>query len=221
VEPITALVDLNKPAYRLGIAAIKVGWKPHRLDVSVSSERPIYKVRELAKVRVHVTRADGGALPEGTEVAVAAVDGALLELAPNPSWNLLASMMGERGLEVYTSTAQMQVVGKRHYGRKSVPSGGGGGRDRTRELFDTLLYWKGRVALDAQGDALVSVPLNDSLSEFRIVAVANGGSGFFGTGSTTVNTTQDLIILSGFRRWYVRGTSSWRPSPCATQRIIR
>ena len=39
-------------------------------------------------------------------------------------------MMGERGLEVFTSTAQMQVVGKRHYGRKAVPHGGGGGRER-------------------------------------------------------------------------------------------
>ncbi len=196
-EEITALVDLNKPAYRLGIAAIKVGWKPHRLDVRVSSDHAIYKVRDRAPVKVHVSRADGGPLPAGTEVAIAAVDGALLELAPNHSWDLLAAMMGERGLEVLTSTAQMQVVGKRHYGRKAVPGGGGGGRDRTRELFDSLLFWKGRVVLDAAGDATVTIPLNDSLSEFRIVAVASGGAGFFGTGNTVFNTTQDLILLSG------------------------
>ncbi len=196
-EEITATVDLNKPAYRLGIAAIKVGWKPHRLDVRVAPERATYKVRDRAAVRIHVTRADGGALPAGTEVAIAAVDGALLELAPNRSWDLLAAMMGERGLEVITSTAQMQVVGKRHYGRKAVPGGGGGGRDRARELFDSLLFWKGRVPVDAAGDALVSIPLNDSLSEFRVVAVVNGAAGFFGTGSTVINTTQDLILLSG------------------------
>ncbi len=69
--------------------------------------------------------------------------------------------------------------------------------DRARELFDSLLYWKGRVTLDPQGDALIDVPLNDSLSEFRIVAVASGASGFFGTGSTRITTTQDLILLSG------------------------
>ena len=72
------------------------------------------------------------------------MDEALLELAPNPSWELLDAMMGERGLEVWTSTAQMQVVGKRHYGRKAVPHGGGGGRERARESFDTLL--RGRRA---------------------------------------------------------------------------
>jgi len=194
---ITALVDLNKPAYRLGVAEIKVGWKPHRLDVHVVPDRKTYQVRDKAQVHIHVSRADGGALGPGSEVAVAAVDEALLELASNPSWSLLDAMMGERGLEVLTSTAQMQVVGKRHYGRKAVPHGGGGGRDGARERFDSLLLWKGRVTLDAHGDATVSVPLNDSLSSFRVVAIAHSGAQHFGTGSAEIATAQDLILVSG------------------------
>ena len=59
-------------------------------------------------------------------------------------------MLGERPVEVITATAQGQVIGKRHFGRKALPPGGGGGRAGARELFDTLLLWKGRVALDAQ-----------------------------------------------------------------------
>src|SRR6202008_4419961 len=123
----------------------------------------------------------------------------LLELAPNRSWDLLDAMMGRRGTEVWTSTAQMQVVGKRHYGRKAAPHGGGGGRerDRARAQFDSLLLWKGRVKLDAQGNAVVPITLNDSLTSFRIVAVANGAAQLFGTGSATINTTQDLIVVAG------------------------
>ncbi len=198
-QQITALVDLNKPAYRLGLASVQVGWKAHRLDVSVTADHPTYRVRDKATVRMHVARADGRPLPAGTEVAVAAVDEALLDLAANPSWDVLRAMMGERGLEVWTSTAQTQVVGKRHYGRKAVTAGGGGGRDRdrARELFDSLLFWKARLRVDERGDASVTVPLNDSLSAFRIVAVANASTGLFGTGSTVINTTQDLILLSG------------------------
>jgi uncharacterized protein YfaS (alpha-2-macroglobulin family) len=197
IEEISALVDLNKPAFRLGIAAVKVGWKPHRLDVHVTTERSTYKVREHAPISIRVVRDDGAPLPPGTEVAIAAVDQALLDLMPNRSWNLLAAMMGERGIEVSTATAEMQVVGKRHYGRKAVPSGGSGGQDRTRELFDSLLYWKARVALDANGEAKIDIPLNDSLTEFKIVAIASGARGLFGTGSTTINSTQELIVLSG------------------------
>jgi alpha-2-macroglobulin len=94
-------------------------------------------------------------------------------------------------------TAQMHVVGKRHFGLKALPSGGGGGRRTTRELFDTLLLWKARVPLDAEGRATVEVPLNDSLTTFRIVAVATGGSETFGTGAVSIRTTQDLMILPG------------------------
>ncbi len=194
---ITALVDLNKPAYRLGMAEIRVGWKPHRLDVRVTPEQTTYRVREKAKVRIKVTRANGGRLPAGTEVAIAAVDEALLELMPNRSWALLEAMMGIRGLEVWTSTAQMQVVGKRHYGKKAVLHGGGGGREVARELFDTLLMWRARVVLDANGEAMVTVPLNDSMTSFRIAAIAHSGAQLFGTGTAAIATTQDLILMSG------------------------
>ncbi|MGH8201434.1 MAG: alpha-2-macroglobulin family protein [Steroidobacteraceae bacterium] len=200
-EELTALVDLTKPAYRLGIAQINVGWRPHRLEVQVQPRRSVYKVRDRVAVQVHVARADGQPLPAGGEVAVAAVDEALLDLLPNDSWDLLRAMMGQRGLEVWTSTAQIQVVGKRHYGRKAVPAGGGGGRGRSlgraRELFDSLLSWQPRIALDAQGNATVMIPLNDSLSAFRIVAVADDGAELYGTGSATIHTTQDLILTSG------------------------
>jgi alpha-2-macroglobulin len=91
----------------------------------------------------------------------------------------------------------MQVIGKRHYGRKALPHGGGGGRQAARELFDTLLLWKGRVPLDEQGEARIEVPLNDSLTSFRIVAVASAASDLFGSGSTAVRTTQDLMLISG------------------------
>lgn len=193
----TSLVDLSKPSYRLGNAEIRVGRAPYRLEVRVTPERPVYRIREEARVRLKVARADGTTPPAGAEVALAVVDEGLLELSPNPSWALLDAMMGRRGIEVWTSTAQMQIVGKRHYGRKAVPHGGGGGRERARELFDTLLAWHGRIPLDESGEAEIVVPLNDSLTSFRIVAVAHAGAALFGTGSATIATTQDLMLLSG------------------------
>ena len=42
--------------------------------------------------------------------------------------------MARRGEEVETSTAQMQVIGKRHFGRKAVAAGGGGGRQSARAV---------------------------------------------------------------------------------------
>ena len=117
------MVDLGKPAYKLGIAEINVGWKEHELKVNVSSDRKVYKVRQKAKVKIKVTTAGGKAPPAGSEVAVAAVDQGLLELMPNRSWEILSAMMGRRGYGVRTSTAQMQVIGKRHFGLKALAPG--------------------------------------------------------------------------------------------------
>jgi len=193
----TALVDLAKPAFKLGVTELRVGWRAHELKVTVTPERDVYRVRDTARVKIATRTADGQPPPPGSEIALAAVDEGLLELLPNRSWNLLERMMQRRRYGVSTATAQMQVVGKRHYGLKALPQGGGGGRDITRELFDTLLLWKGRVPLDARGEAVVTVPLNDSLTSFRIVAVATGGVQLFGTGTATIRSTQEIMILAG------------------------
>ncbi len=189
-------MDLSKPAFRLGLAEIRVGNAGHRLDVTVTPDKASYPVRGKARVAIQVKLPDGKPAANG-EVALAAVDQALLELMPNTSWDLLDAMLQRRGYGVETSTAQMEIIGRRHYGRKAVPAGGGGGKSPTRELFDTLLLWNPRVQLDAEGRASIEVPLNDSLTSFRIVAVADLGLGRFGTGSATIAATQDLQVISG------------------------
>lgn len=192
----TALVDLSKPAFRLGLAEIRVGTLAHQIDVKVASDKISYPVRGQARITITGKLPDGKPAA-GAEVALAAVDQSLLELMPNDSWNLLEAMLQRRSWGVSTSTAQMEIVGRRHYGRKAVPAGGGGGKSPTRELLDTLLLWKPAIVLDASGQATVTVPLNDALTTFRIVAVADAGTGLFGTGQTSIQSTQDLQIISG------------------------
>jgi hypothetical protein len=192
----TAMVDLSKPAFRLGVAEIRVGSKAHQLDVRVQTDRATYAVRGTAKATITV-KLPNGQPAANAEVALAAVDQALLELMPNTSWNLLDAMLQRRAWGVETATAQMEIIGRRHYGRKAVPAGGGGGHSGARELLDTLLLWNPAVKLDANGQAVVTVPLNDALTTFKIVAVADASTGLFGTGFASIRATQDLQIISG------------------------
>ena len=192
----TTLVDLSKPAFRLGLAEIRVGTKSHQLDVTVKTDKESYAVRSQAKTTITV-KLPNGQPAANAEVALAAVDQALLELMPNNSWGLLEAMLQRRSWGVETSTAQMEIIGRRHYGRKAVAAGGGGGRGSTRELLETLLLWNPKVQLDANGQAVVNVPLNDALTTFKIVAIADAGTGLFGTGQTSIKATQDLQIISG------------------------
>ncbi|MBC7455702.1 MAG: hypothetical protein H7335_18815, partial [Massilia sp.] len=194
----TALVDLTKPAFRMGVAQIRVGWDAYALKVQVTPDKQVYKVRDRAFVNIHVSDAAGKPVAN-TEIALAAVDEGLLSLAAPTSWQLLEAMMQRRPEEVTTSTAQSQVIGKRHFGKKSAAPGGGGGGEgaNARELFDTLLLWKPVVQLDARGNARVEVPLNDSLTAFRIAAVAHADDMHFGSGTATIRTTQEVMLFSG------------------------
>jgi len=193
----TALVDLARPSFRLGITPLRVGWKPYELAVSVNTSQTKYKVRENVSASVAVKDYLGKVPKAGGEVLVAVVDEALLELSPNPTWKLLDAMMGLRGHDVSTSTGQSQIIGRRHFGLKAKPSGGSGGKSPTRSLFNTLVYWKGKLTLDKEGKANFQFPLNDSLTSFKIVAVVSSGVYEFGTGSTSIQTNQDIQTFSG------------------------
>jgi uncharacterized protein YfaS (alpha-2-macroglobulin family) len=103
-------------------------------------------------------------------------------------------------LAVATASAQNQIIGKRHFGQKAKPVGGGGGLEASdqRELFDPIIYWNPELKLDDDGEAKISFNLNDSITGFRIVAVATAGDQFFGTGRADIVATKDLILYSGF-----------------------
>lgn len=205
--------DPGRPWFKLGGAEIEIPPEAFKLDVKVNTDRASYRTRDKAKVRIEVRRADGNPLPAGAEVALAVVDEALLQLAANPSWDILSAMFKRRNYAVEHATTSSKLVTRPAFGlANAVQSRGGAAaapsaekmtfeaEERAspeRHLFDTLLLWRGRVILDAEGQATVEVPLNDSLSEFRIVAVAQAGTDLFGFGDTYIHSTKPLQILAG------------------------
>lgn len=191
-----ALVDLAKPSFRFGVTGFSIHNPEHQLYLSLSTDKPEYQIRQKAKVTVKGRLADSKPAAKAN-VAVFVVDKALLELSANNTTDLYKAMLRERGLSVGTATAQSEVVGRRHYGRKAIPAGGGGGRAPTRELFDTLVYWQGNAVLDEQGQATLEFTLNDSISKFEIVAVADLDQDKFGTGRVDFVSNQDLQVISG------------------------
>lgn len=188
----TAMVDLGKPTFRLGTTGLEIDYRQQQLKVDLSTDKTVYQPRETATVKVKVRTAEGKIPAAGTRVALAVVDSALLQLSPNPSFQMLEQMYQFGPLEVKTFTSQSQIIGKRHYGKKAVTFGGGGGRRPVRELFDSLVYWNPSVELNEQGEATVPVKLNDSLTQFEIAAAATSALDNFGNGKTTITAYQNL-----------------------------
>lgn len=204
----TTLVDLARPTYRLGLVPFRVEDQTDRLDVTVSTEKAVYAPGQTVPVTVQVSLPDGSPA-SGATLAFVAVDQALLELSGNTTWAVLQAMRQPHDYGVDTATAQSQVVGRRHFGRKALPAGGGGGKSPTRELLETLLAWHPDITLDEQGRATIALALNDAITEFALVAVADFGAARFGTGQALVRSVRDLQVISGLPP-LVRDGDTWQ-----------
>src|SRR3546814_8399345 len=117
--PPTALVDLAKPAYRMGIARIKVGWEGHRLGVKVKADKEKYSVRETVKASIEVKTPNGKA-PKNADGPFAAVDEALPHRAPNENTRRahvrtsVTNAHPESRLRPEQKTAQASINGRAH-----------------------------------------------------------------------------------------------------------
>ncbi|CAM5210504.1 hypothetical protein OURE66S_01659 [Oligella ureolytica] len=196
----TALIDLNKPSFRYGITELKVNDPDRQFDLQITLDQATYQLRETATARIKGVLHDGTPASKAS-VAVAVVDEALLELAEHNSSNIINSMRRERGYGVLTATAQSEVIGRRHYGRKAVAAGGAAAdlakRGGTRELFDTLLLWHPSIELDTNGEATIPILLNDSISRFKVIAVGDHGVERFAEAQAEFNSAKDLQLISG------------------------
>ena len=192
------LVDLGKPVMKMGLSEIKVGWAAHKLSVNVSTDKKKYNVRDTATVKIKLETPDGSLMPKNTEVILVALDESLLLLRSNASFDLLAAMMTQRGHGVEASSNLNQVIGRRHFGLKAKPPGGGGGlMEGPREKFDPLLAFIPNLKVNDKGEVETKIKLNDSISSFRIVAIAHAGANLFGTGKVNIVTNKDIILYSG------------------------
>jgi uncharacterized protein YfaS (alpha-2-macroglobulin family) len=82
--------------------------------------------------------------------------------------------------------------------RIGAPDAAGGAKPPpARTLLDSLLYWQADVPVDDRGNAVVSFPVKDALSRFRLVAVASAGTEDFGTGMAVLDVAKDVQITAG------------------------
>jgi uncharacterized protein YfaS (alpha-2-macroglobulin family) len=70
-------------------------------------------------------------------------------------------------------------------------------QQRTRRDFTTLAHWQTDITLDEHGEAIATLQMPESLTNWRIVAIATEGSDRYGEGDSKIKTSQSVQILSG------------------------
>jgi uncharacterized protein YfaS (alpha-2-macroglobulin family) len=193
--------DLGRPTYRLGFANIKVDWAQFRSNVTVTLNKDTFHPKETVEVQATVSP-ETGTLSEGT-VTFIALEEKILELKNNDTYQLLDALMQMRGHAVNTITSldriETQSYGAREGAnpRKGGDEGGDGGSNNEfkRKLFDALVAFKTDVPV-VNGVARFTFKANDSLTRFKVIAIAMDAKNKFGTGEATYLSAQDVQSYS-------------------------
>ncbi len=183
----------GRPRVKVGYITIPVAADSKALKVEITADKKTYAPGD--DVSVTVKALDAAGKPVTGEMALMAVDQGSLMLTGFVTPNAFSTFYAEAGLGVTTTDSRIHLIGRRSYGVKGEPEGGGGGDDaqRLRSKFLAVAYWNPSVVTDANGVAKVTFKLPDNLTTFRIMAVA-ATADQFGSGEQEIITKKPFML---------------------------
>ena len=199
--------DPGKPTFRLGYVELQVEDASKRLKVTAKAEKDEFRPANTAHVSVTVADAEGK--PASSEVTLWAVDYGVLSLTAFATPDVLRSVYVPKALQVVTTDNRQRIVSRRVLIPKGADEGGGGGEEpgagTLRKDFRVLAFWVGSVVTDANGRTTVDVKLPESLTTYRIMAVAGDKRSRFGSGESEIRINKPLTLKPTFPRFLARG----------------
>jgi uncharacterized protein YfaS (alpha-2-macroglobulin family) len=199
--------DPGKPSYRLGYVELKVEDARKRLAVDVKANRDEYRPASRARVDVNVRDVDGR--PAQSEVTLWAVDYGVLSLTGYKTPDVLKSIWLQKALQVVNDDSRERIVSRRVLTPKGASEGGGGGRDAgpgtIRKDFRVLAFWLGSLQTDRRGHARTDVTLPESMTTYRIMAVAADKASRFGWRDAEIRVNKPVLLTAAFPRFLAVG----------------
>ena len=202
--------DPGKPAFRLGYVQLKVEDRSKRLTVAVTANSEEYRPANAARVNIDVK--DHRGVASIAEVTLWAVDYGVLSLTAFRTPDILESVYVPKALQVTNADNRQRIVSRRALIPKGEDAGGGGGSDSgvdaLRKDFRVLAFWVGSIVTDASGRATVDLKLPESLTTYRIMAVAADKTSRFGSGDSEIRINKPVTLKPAFPRFLAVGDSA-------------
>ena len=199
--------DPGKPSFRLGYVQLGVEDATKRLTVAVAANKEEYRPANNALVTLDVKDREGRAAP--SEVTLWAVDYGVLSLTGYKTPDVLGSVYVKKALQVLTEDGRQKIISRRVLTPKGDTDGGGGGVESAassvRQDFRVLAFWIGSVTTDARGHATVDLKLPESLTTYRIMAVAGDRVSRFGFADTEIRINKPVTLKPTFPRFLAVG----------------
>jgi uncharacterized protein YfaS (alpha-2-macroglobulin family) len=203
--------DPGKPSFRMGYVELDVVDAAKRLAVDVKADRTDYRPASKANVDVNVRDAKGAGTR--SEVTLWAVDYGVLSLTGYKTPDVIDTIYLHKALQVVTDESREKIISRRVLTPKGATDGGGGGKDSgpgtMRKDFRVLAFWVGSLVTDKNGHARTTITLPESLTTYRIMAVAGDKASRFGWAQNEIRINKPLMVTPAFPRFLALGDKAY------------
>jgi uncharacterized protein YfaS (alpha-2-macroglobulin family) len=203
--------DPGKPAFRLGYVELKVEDASKRLNVDVKANQAEFRPASKAQIEVNVKDAAGK--PSQSEVTLWAVDYGVLSLTGYETPDVLETIYLEKALQVSNEDSRQRIISRRVLTPKGAGEGGGGGQDAgpgtLRKDFRVLAFWVGSLVTDTNGRAKTEITLPESLTTYRVMAVAGDKQSRFGWDQAEIRINKPLMLTPSWPRFLAVGDKAY------------
>ncbi len=187
----------REPEFRAGGASLRVTRPDRRLTVVTTLNAAEFRPGDAVRLVTQV--ADQADAPlANAEVTLFAVDEGVLSLtgytAPDPCEHFAEP----RAMEVQTGITLPGLLPEDpadlRFQNKGFIVGGGGAPIRLRTDFRPVAFWAGQLRTDAAGRVEATFRAPDSLTQYRVVAVAHTATHQFGQGEAWFTVNKPLML---------------------------
>jgi len=193
-----------EPQLRLGYCELKVDPATDRLTVELGATQSETRPGEAVQVNGRVMGFDGKPVPNA-ELVFYAEDEGTLSVTGYTNPDPLSHFHAPRMLETRNGTSLENFIpetpGENYYANKGFIIGGGGGEGEDigeaialRKNFDPCAAWMPTLKTGADGQFTASFIAPDTLTRYRLIAVAHEGASRFGTGIGEAIVDKPLML---------------------------
>ena len=199
---------IKAPEYRIGYCEIKVAHPGDKLAVTVKPLNAVSKPGEKIALEAEVHDVNGKPAAD-SEVVLYAVDEGVLSLTGYKTPDPLTFFNQRRPLGVQTSltlpTLLKEDTEESDFANKGYLIGDGKGGppllEGLRKNFLACAFWNATLHTDAQGRVRAEFVAPDSLTRYRVIAIAATKQNQFGTGESAVEINKPIMIEASLPRF--------------------
>lgn len=205
--------DDKAPNFVYGVTNVEIKREKSDLQVKIEEETPELKFEPGSQVRLKVASRDKKGTGVETEIALCVVDESVLALTrfKTPVLDDLARFIAP--LSVFTGDLRTELLKQTPYGfiRNEPLTGGdgGGGREislsKIRKDFRPVAFFTPDLRTDKEGHAEVTFTLPDTMTNYRVYAVACDKGSRFASSERGLLSAKDFYLEPGTPRFFTRG----------------